>query len=199
MYGPNPHVHGLIGYKGDQKFYTPMLLPGFCKRMKKIEQMSDRESKYGKAWRINLQKARAHLGVQKGDDGAVCSWVVEAPWAHPFWCNYWICCINLRPCTRLKVPLIKLQGATHEVFVFALDPEVVPDLLKPGNTRLSPMNFAGQWVAGSDLDAEEKIEQTVDLILAGKLSPDTDFLQQWVGLFSGSNLKEWRGFDLPGR
>lgn len=182
------------GYKGKASFDTPLLLIGSFSAMtnksKIVDGMPDRETEYGKAWRVTLSAARAHLGIKAEDDGAVCSWVVYAPWAHPVWGCYWICCINLRPCTRLMEPKINLPGATHEVFVYALNPEETPDLLAPGNTRLSPMNFAGQWVAGSDLDAEEKIEKTVDEILAGRLSPDTDFLYEWVKRFSGSNLKD---------
>lgn len=167
------------------------------RRMKNIEAMPDRETQYGRAWRVNLTASRLHVGAKTGDDAVVCGWVVYAPWAHPIWANYWILCIHLRSCPNMPEPKINLEGATHEVFVYALNPEETPDLLHPDRTRLNPLNFAGQWMAGTDLDAEEKIERTVDEILAGTLSPDTDFLRDWVRRFSGSNLKGWDKLPPP--
>jgi hypothetical protein len=125
----------------------------------------------------------------------VASWVVFCPWAHPFWSYYLIAAVHLRKQNGVPDGKVLLPGATHEVFVMALDPQKVPDVLLPARSALSPMNFAGQWIAAARLNpvdqdkaAARDIRKCVDDILAGTLSPDTDFRRQWVERFSGSNL-----------
>lgn len=159
--------------------------------MKPLSQtLPDRTSKFGRGWRIDLPAIRRAKNTQEGDDASVCAWVVQAPWAHPVWSTYLIMTIHLRPIPRLKEPKILLEGATHEVFVIALHPDHEVDLEDPMQHHLTPFNFVGQWRAGTDYEAERKIEHTVDEILAGNLSPDTDYVRMWVERFSGSNLKE---------
>lgn len=150
----------------------------------------------GEAWEIDLPRARALANETEETDSTVALWVVFAPWAHAFWAYYLVGAIHLRPSATLPQPKIFLPGATHEVIVYALDPEVVPDVVNTSKLRkLRPVNFAGQWRAGArpnpvDLDraAAEKIKFHVGEILVGDLSPDTDFRRQWVERFSNSNL-----------
>lgn len=129
---------------------------------------------HGEAWQVNLDQARARAGETDDSDSTVAMWIVFAPWAHAFWSYYLIGAIHLRPSKALPIPKIMLPGATHEVLVFALDPEAVPDTV--------------------DLDngAAAKIRVTVEEILAGVLSPDSDYVHAWVKRFSASNLKGGR-------
>jgi hypothetical protein len=154
----------------------------------------DKSSAYGAAWKIDMDSIRADHPDKV--DSTVAAWIVFAPWAHPAWCCYAIMAIHLRPTDGLKDPVIRLPTATHEVWVYALDPDREPDLRNPIKTYLTPANFVGQWTSqvrrnpvDLDRDAARKIELHIDEILAGELSPDTDFIQEWVVRFSDSNLR----------
>lgn len=58
----------------------------------------------------------------------------------------------------------------------------------PCNHMLYSLNFAAQMICrGGDIEAARRIEVCVDDIMAGILSPDTDFSQQWIARF-GSNM-----------
>lgn len=116
------------------------------------------------------------------------SWIVEAPAAHPLWHSYFIGVIHLRDIPGVVPATILLPGATHEVFVYALDPRqpAAPDL----EVRwLRPINFAGQWIASDDERAIAKVEGCVRDICDGRLSPDTDWMQHWIARFSASHVK----------
>lgn len=149
-----------------------------------------KESDTGRAWHLDMATWNADQG---GVGAAICAWIIEAPWAHPFWHSYLLSAVHLRPTKEFGEAKVRLPGATHEVVLLALNPE------KPISTKsfpyyLSPSNFMGQWIAGSDEAACRKIEETVDEILAGTLSPDTDFRREWIKRFSDSNIKpEWKG------
>lgn len=120
--------------------------------------------------------------------GAVCFWVVEAPWAHPFWSQYFVTCCHLRHIEGGPAPVLFSPEATHETVVAALDPRVI---LTPEKDRriagylssLRPLNFVGQFAAEDDEEARRKIKNAVRLIVRGELSPDTDFRALWVDLF----------------
>jgi hypothetical protein len=152
---------------------------------------------HGEAWQIDVARSRALAGENEESDSTVALWIVYAPWAHPFWSYYFIGAIHLRPIPKLPPAKINLPGATHEVIVFALSPDFVPDPVdSKKNRRLSPVNFVGQWIVPDrpnpvDLDrgAREKIDGVVLEIIRGKLSPDTDFRHQWVLRFSASNRR----------
>lgn len=150
----------------------------------------DMEGEHGNAWRCDLDLIRRANKIKEEHDATVCTWIVDAPWAHPFWRAYMIAVIHLRATAGLPAPKINLEGATHEVLLYALDPGRTPDIENPFRTRLEPANFIGQWIAVSDIEAETKIEQCVREILDGVLSPDTDFRRQWIQRFSDSNLKD---------
>jgi hypothetical protein len=116
------------------------------------------------------------------------SWIVHAPWAHPVWPNYLLCCISLRAVPGWPPAKINLEGATHEVMLFALDPDS-PPTADAMPKLLHPSNFVGQFIETSDTAANERIKACVQDIVHGKLNPDTDARQQWVDRFSASNLK----------
>lgn len=149
-----------------------------------------KQGPYGKAWRMDIAAIRAHYGKQGAE---ICFWIVEAPWAHPMWHSYMLSAVHLRPCDGFPPAVVNLPGATHEVMLYALDPSRTPRLDRIPRL-LNPSNFHGQWIAESDDAAIAKVESCVDMILAGRLSPDTDFRREWIELFSASNM---RGPDIP--
>lgn len=125
----------------------------------------------------------------------VCGWLVHAPWAHPIWHSYVIECIHLRPIAGLGPPRIYLPGATHEIYVAAIDP-AWPASVKKRPKILHPLNFCGQFIVADDGVAADRIECTVREIISGALNPDTDAIAQWVDRFGDRMLKPgWRKPD----
>lgn len=148
----------------------------------------NREAAHGKAWQMDMTAIRRKHGKKPGEDATIAQWVVECRWAHMIWHNYWLSVIHLRPTKQLPTPKIILPGATHEIWVFALTPDIAPNLENNWPNRLVPGNFSGQFIAATDIDAEAILEKTVQDIIEGKLSPDTDFRREWVRRFSDSNI-----------
>ena len=122
-------------------------------------------------------------------------WIITAPWAHPFWSQYVISLTDLTTPMEIGPPLLYMPGATHEFVLEALDPELPVTEFKimnqPRLRRLSPPNFAYQFKAASDAAATARIQALVDLIDAGKLSPDTDWRRAWDSQFEdGVSLRK---------
>lgn len=146
---------------------------------------------HGKAWRLDLDKWSKSGGIRRDAHAGIASWIVEAPFAHPFWHSYIINLIHLRPVAGLSAPQIYLAGATHEIFVNALDPakdrRPTVDCVAPPYC-LTPCNFAGQFIEPNDQSAIERAEEAVRDICRGTLSPDTDFVSQWIARFGAANV-----------
>lgn len=143
----------------------------------------------GNAWLIDKDAAAKRLGIVEDPRFSVTlpSWIASAPYAHPVWSYYAILCIALRDVPGVPKAKINLEGATHEVMVFALDPDVVP-VIDDTPRVLRPINFVGQFVATDDAAAEARIRQAVQDVIDGKLNPDTDHTRAWIEHFSDSNL-----------
>lgn len=143
----------------------------------------------GRAWRVNLDEMIRYI---PGPSSAIGMWIINAPWAHPLWHSYVMALIHLRHVDGLGPPSIYLQGATHELFLYALSigqplAPVIEGKAIP--IHLEPANYAGQWIAGSDAEAIDKVELAIEEIMRGALSPDTDFRHQWIARFGDSNLR----------
>lgn len=141
-----------------------------------------------RAWALDLDAIRK---AQPGHaDATVGGWIIEAPWAHPFWHSYALFMIHLREVERVSPPVIRLEGATHELQLWALDPAKPRAPYLNGKLAiplLQPANFIAQLIAEDDKAALERVERAVDMIVLGALNPDTDARAQWVRLF-GDNM-----------
>lgn len=150
----------------------------------------------GRAWKIDLEVSRKICNIKPEEDGTVAFWLIEAPWAHPHWHSYALTCIHLRDIPGHK-PVIYLEGATHEFFILALTVE--GDRARLAETGmvgregapkvLLPPNFAAQFIAETDEDAEKLIEDTVKDVCDGTLNPDTDYRSQWIKRFGDAMIK----------
>lgn len=150
---------------------------------------------HGKAWRFDLDAIRRRLKADAASDAAVDAWLVEAPWAHPVWHSYLVMLIHLRPMPGHEPPIIYLPLATHEVHVHALEPEGDRDRLLAESMgyhcrMLEQPNFVGQIVEITDDLARSRVRDVVERICAGEVSPDTDYLQQWIALFGDHMTKD---------
>lgn len=147
----------------------------------------------GRAWRVDLPAFRELHKTPPDQDASVAFWYVHAPYAHPIWHSYIIGAVHLRDIPgQSRPPHISLPGATHETFVYALDPEQ-PVRVDQSAKMLHPANFAGQFIEASDEAAALRIERTVHDVCEGRLNPDTDYRQWWVRAFSDSNIKGDKG------
>lgn len=152
--------------------------------------MPDLTGIVGKAWRHDLEAAVVRMGLEDRPPAelTVSSWVVYAPCAHPLWAYYWIGCVSLRSIPNAAPPLILIPNATHEVMVYALNPDIDP-AIDDGPQMLLPANFHGQFIEACDEDAAARVQASVKEVVAGLLSPDTDFQREWVRRYSDSNMR----------
>lgn len=147
---------------------------------------------YGKAWHVDLPAAVKLAGVESENDANILSVMVEAPWAHPFWHSYWFNLVHLRPLPDNRDTIIYLPGATHEFWLGALSPEYSrDDMLRTGKMRnMSPMNFAAQIIEPDDASAINRVNAAIAEVLNGTLSPDTDFIREWMKRFGDNMVKK---------
>jgi hypothetical protein len=146
----------------------------------------------GRAWAIDFIKAYESAGKDRTSGAEVAGWIIEAAWAHPFWHSYWLQVVHLRPMPDDRPTKIYLEGATHELWLYALNPEKPRQAMLDGGQVywLDPINFAAQLIERSDADAMQHAEEAVHAICDGNLSPDTDFRAVWVSLFGDNMMKE---------
>lgn len=136
---------------------------------------------------FDLEAIRRDAG--KADAG-VSGWLIKAPWAHQLWHSYILFLLHLRPLEGFPWPKIYVKGATHEIVLFATDPEAKIQLDKPASAYLlHPPNFAAQFISDGDETAALKIQEVVVKIVEGRLSPDTDHTQSWIAIFNAGMIK----------
>jgi len=146
---------------------------------------------HAKAWRLDLAAAQKLCNIKPEDDGALDVWIVEAPWANLAWHSYGIVLVHLRPMPDNRETRFYLKDASHEIWVYALDPnQDRNEMLKTGALAfLTPKNFAAQFIEPNDDEARKRVETSVRMICAGNLSPDSDYLRAWTKLFGDNMIK----------
>ena len=146
--------------------------------------------KLGDAWLIDMEAVSRRRGIVNDPRAAVTlpCWIASAAYAHPMWSHYVVMCIALRDVAGVPKAMIHQEGMTHEVIVFALDPNSKP-AIDDMPRMLQPANFAGQFIEADDLSAAARVQQAVQDVIDGSLNPDTDARRMWVDRFSASNLK----------
>lgn len=157
---------------------------------------------HGRAWVCNLKAGRRELGIGDDVDATLDHWVVEAPWAHPAWHSYSIVLVHLRPMADGRKTKFYIDDATHEMWVYAIDPQANRNkLIANGLVKgawLHPGNFAAQFIEIRDELARERIRKAVQEICDGRLSPDTDYTRMWIERF-GDNMMRDRPNARPPR
>ena len=141
-----------------------------------------------KAWVANDEGVARNGGHDVNKFASLRTWIIKAPYAHPLWSYYVLAVVHLRPIDGMPDPIIRLKGATHEMFLFALDPEK-PVALDKKPSLLHPANFIAQFIAAHDMDAVRMIDETASDVVTGRLNPDTDYMQHWIARFGSSNVK----------
>lgn len=162
----------------------------------KVEDVVTREpdlrGHVGRAWRLDVGALQQLGGRTPDTDSGIASWVMEAPWAHPIWHSFILTLVHLRPLQGQPAELCR-DGASHQFWVFALDPSEPRDGAVCGRSLPSllwPANFAAQIVAPDDAAAITSMQAAVQDVCDGKLSPDTDYLRTWVARFGDSMIRK---------
>lgn len=156
-----------------------------------IDAPADLAGEHGRAWRCDLAAGIKQTGADPAQFGSLEHWLIEAPRCHPAWHSYAIFLVHLRPIAG-KATLFYLEGATHEIQLWALDPAVPREPYRATgivSAVLHPINYAGQFIEISDQLARDRVARAVNAICVGALSPDTDWLPTWFQLFGDHMLK----------
>lgn len=144
-----------------------------------------------RAWTLDLPALFRRQNTDPACLSNIASWVIEAPGASLAWHSYLFTVIHLRTLDGLPAPEIVLRGATHQIFLYALNPEEPRWPAMTGECSfqlLRPINFSAQFKESSDADAVSRCERVVRLVCAGALSPE-DNLGGWISLFGDNMLK----------
>lgn len=148
-------------------------------------------TKLGRGWKLDVKALADVRDIQPGSDLSVAGWLIEAPFAHPLWHSYWLVVVSLAPSPfNPTEPIIHLPGATHELWLYALDPKQPrQDIFRKGIPGvLFPMNFAAQLI-DTNAGVMDRLREAVVDILEGRLSPDTDWIQVWATRFGNNMLR----------
>lgn len=87
------------------------------------------------------------------------------PGQHPLWSRYSLNLCHLRDCAGITPAKKKSPDMTHEIVVFAIDPDFPEEAFQEGGIgHLEPLNHVVQFVAKSDAKAVE-----VAIVMALKL------------------------------
>lgn len=160
----------------------------------KIEAPPTLQGHHGKAWLCDVAAGLRRLGITAEQDSILAHWVIEAPWAHPAWHSYSLVLIHLRPLPDRRKTLFYLDDATHEIMLYAIGPDADRNgMVQTGMAErvwLHPGNFAAQLIEPDDDLAKARIRATVQDIIDGQLSPDTDFTREWVRRFGDNMMRD---------
>lgn len=151
----------------------------------------------GRAWKCDTANGLRKLGHKPEDDACLVHWLIEAPWAHPAWHSYSLVLMHLRPMPDGRETKLYFPEATHELWLYVLDPTMPRDkLLATGipaidhkGMWMTPKNFAAQFVEVTDDLARERVQKSVQAICDGALSPDTDWQSMWADLYGWNLIK----------
>jgi len=106
-------------------------------------------------------------------------YLIDAPWAHPIWSQYILLAYDLTtPIEGQPNPTLYRPDVTHEVMLFALDPDnpkIQPRSFQDQKIEfLSPANF-GYQLTSTNKDLEEILDHLAERFERRLMSPDTDY------------------------
>lgn len=115
----------------------------------------------------------------------IAAWFIDAPGQSPAWSKYLLAAIHLRPIDgQSKSPTIRLEGATHEILLTALNPDKNPRLDDTETWHhLTPLNLEEQFIVGSDAAARELVRDCAHAVVAGLL---------WAEPALSGQVEPWR-------
>jgi hypothetical protein len=110
----------------------------------------------------------------------IAAWLLHVPRAHAFWEHWAVSVIHLRPIDGVPPADIVSPGMTHEIVIFTIDPkDREPDPDKGAFAALAPFDLQEQFGGTTDAQAVQLAELAVDQVIAGRISPDSDYRRAW--------------------
>lgn len=96
-------------------------------------------------------------------------WNLTLPNQHPFWDRYVLCLCHLRDCAGLSPAIKHRPGVTHEIAVFAIDPDFPESAFQNGGVCvLEPVNYCCQFDSPSDQKAYDIAQAMVQQLVDGQ-------------------------------
>lgn len=110
----------------------------------------------------------------------VAHYLITAPQYHPLWSQYILAVVSLRESEGLPPPHLQFEGATHELLVYALNPdnvwtvESMTEQIKSqkGIPYLLPINICHQFTA-TDEEMQKVAWLACRAVVHGGLNPET--------------------------
>lgn len=122
-------------------------------------------------------------------------WLVNSDVFHPAWNQWIVSCVTLAGECDGAAPVKIDANNTHEIVVFALDPEKPVTFDHDGPwPHLRPIDHVIQIAAENDASARERVENAISMIEKGLLSPDSDFRSLWENVLKGKTFYK-RGLE----
>lgn len=146
----------------------------------------DKQNRFGNG----TEWAAWHVVPREGSPAratTVRSWLLHCPGAHLAWSYWLVSVVHLRPVEGMPDAKKHYPESEHELLSVALAPDYVPDPDAPADFRhMTPVDFAHQFHGVTDEQARDMLDRFVDLVVAGRLSPDTDYARAWKDLLWGT-------------
>lgn len=129
------------------------------------------------AWRVERVAGGAGLGA----------WLLFCPGVHAAW-SYWVLgLVHLRPVDGIPEARKSYPDAEYELHSMALAPDFEPDPDKPDSLHImTPLDFAHQFHGVTDEQAKHMLDRFVDLVLLGRIAPDSDYARRWRAFIDGT-------------
>jgi hypothetical protein len=146
---------------------------------------------HAQAWRCNRAAALRRHKIAL--DPVIADWIVHVPGLHQAFHTIHIALQHLRPLHIGDRITRAVPGATHELWITALDPAhdhaaTVQGAGHPHRVAYLAQLFAAQIVASDDPAAASRIAATIDLITTGDLNPLDQ--PQWIALFGDAMFEK---------
>lgn len=172
---------------------TPVVGRARARITRKLHLPPDHVGSVGRAWKCNLEVIRRERKKGLPPDAVVTHWIIEAPWSHEIVHSYSLLAVHLRSLPGVTPPTLYMEGATHEVALWAINPMIDRgDMLRYSIGRgvwLLPAIFAAHIVAASDEAAITRIGKAVELVCGGRISPHPSHAVSWGELFGFNMLR----------
>ena len=130
-------------------------------------------------------------------------WRCEFPHVTPLGDRFALCLIHLRPIKGTPDPVIDFRGATHEVALYAVWPDVRPDQWARGEwVPMLPVNYRYQFKTLHDTAARWVCERAAEALANGRFPIEPGGISGARDFFAGC-VREWvaqakRVFDSRG-
>lgn len=131
----------------------------------------------------------------------VANWFLDCPDQSPAWQHYRLGIVHLRQLPGVEPANLTVPGATHEVLLFALDPDAGPrpDDVESWRT-LRPINLAEQVCLPDDEAAVQLLRRAVEDVVDGRLwaePPLSGQVEPWRTTLTGAALRLRGGEPTP--